>query len=172
MSTLAGIVYKKEVWLAADSLASTECGDIHPAMLKKIFRNEDYLIGFVGSIRGGQILYPQYFTPPKDIFDFPDALREQSIEKGCAGSDENQMMICGSNYLIAYKNKLYRIMADFSISQIQEYAAVGSGADYAHGSLKTSASFKLPPVPRLTVALEAAKEFNTATGGEIQIEKY
>ena len=173
MSTLVGLVKKNDIWLAADSQATAESGEIHPALCKKIFRNGEFLIGFIGSVRGGQILYPEYFKPPKNIFDLPDAIITQCAEKGCLGVDENQMSICGCNYLIAYKKRLYRVMIDFQMTEVLDYVAIGSGESIAYGSLKTTENFSdITSTQRLVYAIEAAKEFDAATGGEIQIEKY
>lgn len=174
MSTVVGLKYKGDIWLGADSLASTEDGEIRPLKAKKIFRNGPYLIGFIGSVRGGQILFPDYFEPPRDIKDLPDAIIEQCEEKGCLVQTDDQRSAHGCNFLVGYKGKLFEILIDFQLNEIDDYTAVGAGSTYAIGSFYTSANIegvKLSPEDRVMLALKAAATFNSSTGGDLIIEK-
>lgn len=172
MSCVIGIVNKDGVWIGADSAATTNDGERRPIDTIKVFRNKKYLIGFIGSIRGGQILYPESFNPPKLIHEFPDALRDQCEEKGCMGllsDDQTQIHKC--NYLIGYQGKLYEILVDFQINGMIEYSAIGSGSSFAFGSLYTTGKTKLNPEQRIKMALEVAAEFDMATAPPFIIEK-
>lgn len=165
MSTVVGIVEDGKVYIGADSLASTEDGDARPMKCKKIFKNGPYLFGFIGSVRGGQVLYPHYFKPPKDIMDLPDAIIEQLTQKGCLAVGEQQQSLQACNFLIGYKKKLYEILIDFQLTEIESYSAIGSGSYYAFGSLHTTEKMKeeFTPLMRMELALEAAEEFSTGT---------
>lgn len=165
MSTVIGIVEDKKVYIGADSLASTEEGDARPIKCKKIFRNGKYLVGFIGSVRGGQVLYPEYFKFPPKIMDVPDAIMNQCVEKGCLVTSEQQTSLHACNFLIGFKGKLYEILVDFQMSEIASYTAVGSGSTYAFGSLHTTEQMKddFTPPMRIELALEAAAEFSTGT---------
>lgn len=173
MSTVVGVVDGKNIWIGADSRASTEDGDIRSNKCKKIFRNGDYLFGFIGSVRGGQILFPEYFSPPKKLYELPDAIRLQCSEKGCLGVNENQMSVHACNFLIGYKGKLYEMLIDFQLTEVPEYSAIGAGCNYAFGSLFTTSKVKetISPKERVKLAIQAASEFDAATGGDILIEK-
>ena len=176
MSCIVGIVSHNEVWIGADSLGTTEDGDVKLRNCNKIFRNGEYLISFAGSVRGGQILFPKYFKPPKDIWDFPDSLRVQCERKGCLGIAESQVSIQACNYLIGFQGKLYEISMDFQMSEITDYASIGAGSPYAYGALHALDSLKdelynLTPVQRIKKALMAACEFHTSTGEPIYVEK-
>lgn len=166
MSTIIGIVENGKVWIGADSRASTEDGDIRLVKCKKIFRNSNYLFAFIGSVRGGQILYPHYFEPPEDVWDLPDAIRNQCEKKGCLAITEQQITATICNYLIGHKGKLYEILIDFQMTEIPEYASVGSGSYYALGSLHTTNNMKndFKPKVRIKLALEAAATFSGGTG--------
>lgn len=173
MSTVVGIVDGKDIYIGADSLASTEEGDARPMKCKKIFRNGKYLVGFIGSVRGGQILYPDYFKFPTKIADLPDAIMGQCTEKGCLVTSEQSTSLHACNYLIGYKGKLYEILVDFQMTEIPHYTAVGSGSYYAFGSLHTTEQMKddFTPSMRIELALSAAEEFSTSTRGPFYYEK-
>jgi len=170
MSCIVGIVEGKKVWMGAESCASTGDGERVYTKLKKIFKNGPYLIGFVGNVRPGQVIMPNW-KPPKDIKDFPDALIERFTEKGCIGVDsEDQTTIQGTNFLIAFKNKLYGILIDFQMNEIDTYVAIGSGSDFATGSLHTTNSMKFSPEKRIKLALEAAVYHNITCEGPFIIK--
>ena len=74
MSCVVGLVDNGSVWIGADGIATTDDGEKRPIKARKIIRNRDYLFGYTGSVRTGQVIDPYYFKPPKNIFDLPDAL--------------------------------------------------------------------------------------------------
>lgn len=173
MSTVVGIVDGKDIYLGADSLASTEEGDARPIKCQKIFRSGKYLIGFIGSVRGGQTLYPDYFKFPTNIMDVPDAIMNQFTEKGCLITSEQSTYLHACNFLIGYKGKLYEILVDFQMTEIEQYSAIGSGSTYAFGSLHTTEKMKddFNPQMRMELALEAAETFSTGTRRPFYYEK-
>ena len=173
MSTVVGLKTKKGTWIGCDSRASTEDGDIRPVVAQKIFNNGPYMIGFIGSIRGGQITYPEYFTPPEKMSDWPDALISQCENKRCLGIGDQQTSIMLCNYVIADKRdgKLYEILVDFQLNEIDEMTVVGSGSAYAYGSLFTTRELNINGDKRVLMALKSAGKFDTATGDPFYIEK-
>lgn len=172
MSCAIGLVSDDGIWFGADSAATTNDGEIRPITAKKIFRNGNYLFAYIGSVRGGQILYPEYFKPPKDITFLVDNIIEQCRKKECLGIDaEYQTAVHKCNYLIAHKNTLYEILVDFQINEISDYTAIGSGSPYAFGSLFTTRKLKASPEQRIKLALAAAANFDTSTAPPFVIEK-
>lgn len=177
MSTVVGLIDGKDVYIGADSRASTEDGDIRPIICNKILRNGKYLVGFTGSVRGGQVLLPYYFKFPKHVYLVPDYIREQFKNKGCLGVSENNTDAHGCNYIIATQGRLYEILCDFQLNQIESFTSVGSGSHYAFGSLMTTKMLieeggcKITPIERITLALKAAIEYDSSTGPPIVIEK-
>jgi ATP-dependent protease HslVU (ClpYQ) peptidase subunit len=172
MSTVVGIVNENGVWMGADSAATTEGGESRNILFKKMFRNKDYLFGITGSIRGGQVLFPEHFTPPKKVHELPDAIREQFREKGCialASDDQTEVQLC--NFLVGYKGKLYEILVDFAMNELCEYDAIGSGSSFAFGALYTIRNTNLKPEQRIKIALRAATHFDTSTAPPFNIKK-
>ena len=63
-----------------------------------------------------------------------------------------------SEFLLAYKDKIFDIAPDGTVEEIEDYIAVGSGANAALGSLKHT--INEPVYVRLIKALDAASESN------------
>lgn len=63
-----------------------------------------------------------------------------------------------SEFLLAYKDKIFDIAPDGTVEEVEDYIAVGSGADAALGSLKHTTDE--PVYDRLIKALDAAAESN------------
>jgi ATP-dependent protease HslVU (ClpYQ) peptidase subunit len=67
-----------------------------------------------------------------------------------------------SRILIGYKNKIYSLGPCYDIVEIIDYYVVGSGADYAMGSLETMRNSNLDPKERIELALKVACKFDSA----------
>jgi ATP-dependent protease HslVU (ClpYQ) peptidase subunit len=173
MSTVIAIVDDGKIWMGADSYATTSDGERRRIICKKIFINGPYLIGFVGSVRTGQVIQPKYFEAPEDVFEFPDMLLEQLANKGCLGTNsEDQSYFQSSNFLIGTsKGRLYELLTDFQMSEIEDYTSVGSGSPYALGSLYTTRRWKNQE-KRIMVALKAAAVYDTCSGPPYVIEEF
>ena len=63
-----------------------------------------------------------------------------------------------SEFLLAYKDKIFDIAPDGTVEEVEDYIAIGSGADAALGSLKHTTDE--PVYDRLIKALDAASESN------------
>ena len=172
MSCIVGIVDKKTVYLGCDGIASTDDGDKHPINAVKIFRRGSYLFGFAGSIRTGQIIQRSSYKLPKNIWGWPDIIREQITEKGAMISSEGQVQIQATNFIIAHKGKLYELLSDFQINEVNNegYTAIGAGAPIALGSLFTSKDFDFTPEQKVYLALNAAAKFLSSCGPPYTIE--
>ncbi len=173
MSTVIGIVDNGKVWMGADSFATTMDGQRRRIICRKIFVNGPYLIGFIGSVRTGQVLKPEYFTPPADVMDFPDAMFDQYKNKGClAINAENQIPIQEGNFLIATPDgKLFEILLDFQMNEIEDYTSIGSGSSFALGSLYTTRNL-INHKKRILVALGAASLYDMSTGPPFITEEF
>ena len=172
MSCVIGLVHKKKVYLASDGLASTEDGDTRPINAVKLFRKGSYLLGYAGSIRIGQIIQRGTFKLPTKIWGWPDIIREQITKKGAITKDDAQADAQTSNFVIGYKGKLYEMLSDFQMNEINKkgYTAIGAGSTIALGSLYTTADLDWEPEDRLYKALNAATEFARACGPPFTIK--
>lgn len=172
MSCVIGLIDHKKVYIAADGLATTEDGEARPIIAIKIFKKGPYLVGFAGSIRTGQIIQRSRYAAPKSIWGWPDIIREQITEKGAMYSGEGHSEMQGSNFVIAHKGKLYEILSDFQINEVNEtgFTSIGSGSMAAYGSLFTSKDMGMTPEERLTLALDSASFFVKSCGPPYVIE--
>jgi len=165
MSCVIGLVNGGHVYMGADGYATTEDGERRPIVADKIFKNKDYLIGYTGSVRTGQILDSHNFDPPDDIQDLAEAMREHLYAKGCVATTEGGLSMQTSNFLIAFKQKLYEVLMDFQLNEILgNYTAIGSGAAYAMGAMHVLEKFNVTPMKKLESALDAASFFHTTVG--------
>ena len=176
MTCLIGLIQDGQAYIGADGYATTEDGERKPIIARKIFTSGKYLVAFSGHIRTGQLLYPESgFEFPDDIYQIPNHMYLWLREFEVIGKDEAQMgMIC-CNLMIAYNNKLYEIMADMQISEIDPtvgYTALGSGTQFAMGNLYATSHFSMGAKERIQMALDVASEFTGSCGPPYYIYSY
>jgi len=172
MSCIVGIKHEGKVYMGADGFATTDEGQRRPVDVNKIISNKNYLIGFTGSVRSGQILDSHNFEPPEKIEDFAEALRDHLFSKGCVAVAEGGIHMHTCNLLIAHGIDLWEVHMDFQFNKILgNYSAIGAGAFTAFGALYVLDKFPdINPVDKLEMALEAASEFNTNCGPPFTFE--
>ena len=162
MTCIVAIKGDKFVHIGADS-AGVSHQTVMPRADEKCFTVGDFIFGFTTSFRMGQLLRYS-FTPPSpesddDIHrfmctDFIDRLRECLKTGGYATKDKEQEE--GGTFLVGYKNHLFEIDDDYQVGKhLVGYAAIGSGRDFALGSLNTSRNSS-DISERLSDALSAA----------------
>jgi ATP-dependent protease HslVU (ClpYQ) peptidase subunit len=171
MSCVVGLLNNGELYMGSDGVATTDDGERRPIIATKVFTNKEYLIGFTGSVRTGQLAGPKFFEPPSNIYDIPDALRENFLEKGSlVVSNETQQHLMSSNFLIGYKGRLFEILIDFQLNEVRgDFTAIGSGATYAMGSLFATKKWNSPE-KRVLNSLQAASQFDRSCGKPFTIE--
>lgn len=139
--------------------------DISVRKDSKVFYVGEFLVGCTTSFRMMQLL--RFSVKPieinKDIFeymctDFVNEIRKVFKEGGYAEIKDGKEL--GGQFLVAYKNRLFMIDADFQVSEhINGYDAVGCGYAYALGSI-FSQKDKLPTRGIIYKALECAAYFS------------
>jgi len=181
MTCIIGIKHKNKVYLAADSAASTSY-TISTRKTPKVFKIEEYVIGYTTSFRMGQLI--QYsFNPPKVknkdyssdqsmmrfmVRSFIPALRQLLKDNGFLKIDNNRET--GGVFLVGVKGFLFQIESDFQVAHSAlDYDAVGSGGETALGSLFSTTQLK--PKKRILKALQAAEEFIPSVRGPFTIIK-
>lgn len=166
MTCVVGVVSNKKIYLGADS-AGVAGYQMQIRSDRKVFRHQDFLFGFAGSFRMGQIL-KYNFKPPlhrlpvsTDQYlhtSFVDALRGAFIAGGFTQSSLGQEFADGL-ILFGYQGKLYCVEPDFQISEsVDDYMAIGCGAQAALGSLFSTAD--ATPEARVQLALEASERYS------------
>ena len=174
MSTVVGVKHEGEIWIGGDSRATSDEGYIRPSPYTKVFRNANCLVGVIGSPRGGQMITDTFFNLEGDIDieALPDAIREQFSDKGCLVVDDQNVQLQKCNFIVGYHGKLYEILADFTLYEVADYTAIGSGCMMALGSLYTTELIGgMNPEKRITLALKAAHRFDSSTGPPFKIHK-
>lgn len=179
MSVVVGIVDKNKVYLGSDRQISTyNCKNT----LKdsKIFIKEQLGIGVVGNTRIAQIIKETFYFPAikvgqsienyivndtipmlQKVFDRGGVL---SVDEGVKSIDSIILIGIASN-VKKINGRLFVITTDFQVVEVtDEYSAIGSGEEFALGSLYTTAKMKLEPKERINYALEAANKFNLYVG--------
>jgi len=173
MSTVVGIVNNGKVWMGADSFATTIDGERRRTVCNKLFINGPYLFGHTGSVRPGQVLRRQFFTPPKNVLELPDCIRDHLKKKECLIiNPDTQTQLLEGNFLIATNHgKLYEFLSDFQMNEVIDHTAIGSGAPFSLGSLYTTRKV-YNNTHRLKVALHAAAVYDLHTGPPFIIKEF
>lgn len=145
MSVVIAKKTKEGFVVGADSMC-TRGGQVREEAIK-IFRcqqNEDIIIGVVGCLRDANILMAaedlfNNSSLRRDALDFnsmvtqtiPNLKELLKTDGRLLKSQEGDCM--ASNILIAYKNKCYVIGGDFSLTQVDDFYAIGAPELMADG---------------------------------------
>lgn len=184
MTCIVGLVSGKYVYIAADSLGSGN-GVKQQYKTPKLQRLEllerDGLlrakiamgIGYTTSYRMGDILRYVFEPPVIDVAeDENEYLVKQFIPELITCFDEHaytkskEGVKTGGNFLVALRGRLFHVQDDFSVLEPEMgYTAIGSGQEFALGSLYSNKS----EVASMKVeeAVLAASTFSTTVGGKV-----
>lgn len=165
MTCIAGMVGPDgRVVIGGDSCASNHQTNQLRAD-PKVFRRDEFLIGFTSSFRMGQLLRHHLLIPAHwpgiEVGDymatsFIDAVRTCLKDGGFARVHDGEES--GGSFLVGYRGRLFSIEEDFQVAEsLQGYMACGSGERFALGSM---ASTDGSPGHRVHVALRVASEFS------------
>lgn len=180
MTCIVGMVDDdKTIWIGGDA-AAVGGYSVAAYANTKVWRAGEFLFGFTGSFRLGQVL--QYgFLPPARRFDqdtyaymvtdFVAAVRETCKEHGCLiTSAEGLDGFDGSAVMVGYDKHLFVIYDDLQVQESSRgYDALGTGEEYALGSVFSSEH--LDTQERITLALEAAANFSKGVQPPFTIER-
>lgn len=180
MTCIVGLKYEGVTYIGADSLGANSWSKIQRKD-KKVFRLKDTdkaLIGFTSSYRMGQLLmYSEGLIDKRDepsidheylVTKTVPAIIKQLESGGFVKNDDGQKE--GGQFLLAYDNSLYCIHSDFQVEEaIDNYSAVGSGAEVALGSLYATEGVIENPFKRIINALKAASKYSIGVEGPYHI---
>lgn len=159
MTCLVGLIDNDRVFIGGDSAAVA--GDaVEVRANRKVFRNGDFVMGFTGSFRVGQLL--QYADLPA-VEGEPIAHIVNEIVpilRGFAGKETDEI-------LVATAGRLFKISSDYSVAEYDTYTAAGQGEPYALGRLHGSLG---APEQRVVAALAAAEAHCGAVRAPFHIE--
>ena len=171
MSLVIAIKDKDRIVLGADKQAST--GGTKDHTNTKIWKVEELpgaIMGSVGSARASQIIqYSQVID--KNLINSNTGIDIEFIVRVlaptlAAGLKANGVVVDSSDgakcdimpnaFIFAYKDKAWTIWHDLSVSEMDEYFAIGSGSEVARGAL--FATPEKNPFERIVTSIEAAAE--------------
>jgi ATP-dependent HslUV protease subunit HslV len=73
-------------------------------------------------------------------------------------------------FLVANRKGIFKVSSDTSVSEFREYAAIGSGGDYAYGALHCIYDTENDARAIARRAVEAGIEFDAYCGGEVVLQ--
>jgi ATP-dependent protease HslVU (ClpYQ) peptidase subunit len=170
MSVVVAIVRDGRVYLGCDSQVTrgTSRRSLSNPNNYKIWhiKGVNYcMLGAVGTVRESNII-----KISSDLIDELAVIKEDInydyvikymvpklydiVEKNKLLSKENDKYILNNSYLFAYRGRLFQIGTDGAVVEIDDFAAIGSGAPEALGSL--TSTIKLNPELRIEYAIKAS----------------
>jgi len=165
MTCIVGMEHKGRVYIAGDLLGSNSWhkSEYHNS---KVFKIGDIVLGYTSTYRFGQLLETELsppFVPDKNIYYWLIKQVVPEIYGILKKYDEK-----GGTALIGVRGELYCLQDDYSILRsVNGYASVGSGYEYALGSLHTQIDIlKLKETPSkiLPRAIESAGSHSPSVG--------
>lgn len=170
MTCIVGVVSDDgAVHIGADS-AGVAGLHLTPRKDSKVFVKGEFILGFSGSFRMGQLLRYSFIPPDipedKDLFDymvvdFVNALRK-TLKDGGWLTVRNEQEEAGF-FLVGLRGRLFKIEDDFQVGEsYQAYLACGCGDEFALGAISTLCSY-LPDMPvedKLLRALRVSSQFS------------
>lgn len=177
MTCIVGIAHKGKVYIGGDSLGSSSNFNCNVRSDTKVFKNNQFLIGYTSSFRMGQLLRCVWLPPKKsknlDDFTFmvriviPSIIR---LFKDNEFAEVEKEAVSGGSFLVGFNKNLYTIYDDYQVAtNASNVNAVGCGGAFALGALLAQSN-KLSPTDRISQALDVACELSAGVRGPYVIE--
>lgn len=169
MSLVIAIKDKDRIVLGADKQVST--GGTKEHTNTKIWEVEELpgaIIGSVGSARASQIIqYSHVIDKNLVAGDIDTLFIVKALAPALANSLRNNGIVVDPGdggkcdmmpnaFIFAYKDRAWTIWHDLSVSEIEDYFAIGSGSEVARGALYATPDKN--PFDRVAISIEAAAE--------------
>ena len=175
MTCIVGLVHEGHVYIGADS-AGIDGLSLTVRADEKVFSNGEFLMGFCGSFRMGQLLRyslkppRRYEAEPVNkylVVDFVDEVRKCLKDGGYASKkDETES---GGCFLLGYQGQLFQVEGDYQVGHTElPFDAIGCGQDIARGALYATQGLDIPK-ERVLQALQAAERFSAGVRGPFHI---
>lgn len=179
MSTVVAIQTPRFAVIASDNQINYDNRRVRvPAQAAKLQPVGDYLIGYAGDLRAGQILHYTFLPPrPVDVKQqseldefitakFIPTLKDTWESAGYINSDD------GTSLLVVALGVIYEIGSDYSWTRDERNIyGIGSGGDYALGYLIGSdlATTRQKAEDLVTDAINAASEYDINTSDTVVV---
>lgn len=178
MTCIVGLKHDGVIYLGGDGIGAGGSSKT-TVLVPKVFKVDDFIIGYTTSFRMGQLL--QYnFKPPNIeglelnrymVSKFIPAIRE-AFKAGGFSSEKERVESAGE-FLVGVKGQLFKVQSDYSVLESADsYDACGSGEAYALGSLfSTHTTTPNQPKYRVNTALAAASYHSSYVGYPFTVVK-
>ena len=170
MTCIVGMIHNGKVWMGGDSAGTAGNMNQRIRADKKVFVKGEFIIGFCGSFRMGDLLKHTFEIPDTTevtdpdkfmVNQFVDALRSllETENKKAGLSDRDKLY---PSILVGFRGRLYNIESDYQCGRPEDgFDSVGSGSSVAIGAMHGSKGITSPKA-RITAALEAASRNDAA----------
>lgn len=173
MTCIAAVKHDNRIFIGGDS-AGVAGYSLSIRSDTKVFSKLDadkntWVFGFTSSFRMGQLLHYNLSLPPvtQDTNDLHKFMVTKFVPalQGCLSSggyqENDKGKLSGGTFIVGVRSELFIIEGDYQVALPENpYAAVGSGAQAALGSLFTTQQQKHKPKQRILLALSAAEHCN------------
>ena len=179
MTCIVGLKSKKtgKVYLGGDS-ATTKGAQRMIRAEPKVYKRGEILFGGAGNSVVSQVL--SHIASDPSVVEKQDPLGYilnefiPSFKKFLRQADQlrekDGVATVPNEFLVAFRGELFSISSDFDVfTSLDDYMAIGSGEEYALGSLYSTKYSDLKPEERLFMALEAASKHDSYVGGPLQV---
>lgn len=166
MTCIVGITHENSTYIGGDRSASDE-SSLLSIKNPKVEVKGNWIYGYAGTIGIGQLL--SFIDLPPEVDDPYIYIRLHIVEKlkDAMESFTNPSDIHDTSWLIGYKDRLFEMSSqDWGVVEV-DASAIGSGSQYALGSLYTS--IERHPVERIGFALGAAIMYSPHCQGPVDI---
>lgn len=178
MTCIAAVVEGDRIFMGGDSAGVDDDFSLTVRADQKVFRNGDFLFGFAGSFRMGQLLH-YAFIPPKHprrqdvyqymVLDFVDAVRD-CMKKGGLAHKHNDVESFEGGFLVGYRGRLFLVDGDYQTGEaVDGFASIGLGASVAQGALYVTEGVE--PRKRVRSALEAAERYSAGVRRPFYVQR-
>jgi ATP-dependent protease HslVU (ClpYQ) peptidase subunit len=175
MTCIVGLQTKSGVWIGGDSAGTNGRMDQSIRKDKKVFVRGEFIMGFCGSFRMGDLLKHSLVLPEKQVGNDDVAFMVNDFVnavKNCFGP-ENEGKTAKEHitpaFLVGYRGKLFSVQPDYQVGQPETgYDAMGAGAGIALGAMHMSKGMRNHE-SRIRQALEASQSNNASVRAPFNI---
>ena len=173
MTVIAAIVNENGAYIAGDRGASDD-NVIFPLAHAKVWQTGPYLFGYYGSMDGEKVMYNFHTPAPKKgnldkfmLTEFTQALKAFYDEHFVFATQDKE---ADFGMIIVIGTHIYEHDAGtMSMTRFQtDYLSVGSGSEYALGSLYATSAWA-DGKKRVRTAIEAAVKYSPSCMGPVDV---
>jgi ATP-dependent protease HslVU (ClpYQ) peptidase subunit len=176
MTCIVGLKGPDGIYIGGDSAVSSH-NLVQTICDPKVWRKGQFILGFAGTLRAGQIIKYNLKIPPINqreptqymVTSFVNAMRK-SLKDAGAAREEHKEEEHDNQFLVGWRGRLFEIDEAYGVCEVaDEFVAIGSGTEYALGSLHTTRTDFAEE--RVKKALEAAAYFSESVRAPFHIVK-